>query len=60
MALPRRDGPRNSELELGPLTVSTDFQLSVLELVAELLRTSFSFLVMVDQQLQLGDCHGMG
>ena len=60
MALPRRDGARNSELELGPLTVSVDFQLSVLELVAELLRTSFSFLVMVDQQSQLGDGHGMG
>lgn len=61
MALPRRDGPRKSEeleLELGPLIVSVDFQLSVLELVAELLRASFSFLVMVDQQSQLGDGHG--
>jgi hypothetical protein len=30
--------------------VSVDFQLSVLELVAELLRTAPSFLVIIDQQ----------
>ena len=52
---PRREGPRNSEL--GPLIVSVDFQLSVLELVAELLRTAPSFLVMVDQQCWLRGGH---
>lgn len=35
------------------LIVSVDFQLSVLELVAELLREVASFLVMVDQESQL-------
>jgi hypothetical protein len=39
------------------LTVSVDFQLSVLEEVAVLLRTAASFLVIVDQLSQLGDSH---
>ncbi len=43
---PRRAGPRN--IEPGPLMVSVEFQLSVLELVAELLRTAPSFLVIID------------
>lgn len=37
--------------------VSVDFQLSVLELVAELLRTAPSFLVIIDQQFPLRDGH---
>jgi len=52
---PLRDGPRKSEP--GPLIVSVDFQLSVLEVVAVLLRTAASFLVIVDQLSQLGDSH---
>lgn len=55
MGLPRRDGPRKSEP--GPLIVSVDFQLSVLELVAELLRTAPSFLVIIDQQICLRGSH---
>jgi hypothetical protein len=47
----RDDGPRNRELGL---TVSLDFQLSVL---AELLRETASFLVIVDQLSQLRDVH---
>jgi hypothetical protein len=41
MAFPRREGPRKSE---------AGRMVSVLELVAVLLRTAASFLVMVDQQ----------
>jgi len=52
---PRRDGLRKREP--GPLTVSVDFQLSVLELVAVLLRTAASFLVIMDHQSSLGDGH---
>jgi hypothetical protein len=37
--------------------VSVDFQLSVLELVAELLRTAPSFLVIIDQQSALRGGH---
>ena len=37
--------------------VSVDFQLSVLELVAELLRTAPSFLVIIDQQFPLRGGH---
>jgi hypothetical protein len=37
--------------------VSVDFQLSVLELVAELLRTAPSFLVIIDQQFWLRGGH---
>ena len=55
MGAPRRDGPRKREP--GPLMVSVDFQLSVLELVAELLRTAPSFLVIIDQQFLLRDGH---
>ena len=51
---PRRDGPRKSE---PGLMVSVDFQLSVLELVAELLRTAPSFLVIIDQQFWLRGGH---
>lgn len=54
---PRRDGLRKSEA--GPLMVSVDFQLSVLELVAELLRAAASFLVIIDQIAQLGVGHRM-
>lgn len=55
---PRRDGLRKSEV--GPLMVSVDFQLSVLELVAELLRAAAaSFLVIIDQIAQLGVGHRM-
>lgn len=53
---PRRDGLRKSEA--GPLMVSVDFQLSVLELVAELLRAA-SFLVIIDQIAHLGVGHRM-
>jgi hypothetical protein len=46
MGAPLREGPRN--IDKG-LTVSVDFQLSVLELVAdELWREVASFLVMID------------
>jgi hypothetical protein len=55
IGVPRRDGPRKSEP--GPLMVSVDFQLSVLELVAELLRTAPSFLVIIDQRLSLRGSH---
>lgn len=48
---PRRDGLRNSEV--GPFTVSVDFQLSVLALVAELLRAAASFLVIIDHSRRL-------
>jgi hypothetical protein len=51
---PRRDGPRKSD---PGLIVSVDFQLSVLELVAELLRTAPSFLVIIDQQFWLRGGH---
>jgi hypothetical protein len=40
--------------------VSVDFQLSVLEVVAVLLRAAASFLVIVDQLSQLGDSHMYG
>ena len=46
IGVPRRDGPRKSDEPCG-LMVSVDFQLSVLELVAELLRAA-SLLVIVD------------
>lgn len=48
---PRRDGWR--KIEVVAFTVSVDFQLSVLELVAELLRAAASFLVIIDQYLSL-------
>lgn len=58
IGVPRRDGPRKSEL--GPLIVSVEIQLSVLELVAELLRDAASFLVIVDQHSELGVGHKYG
>ena len=60
IGVPLRDEPRNT---VWPgLIVSVDFQLSVLELVAELLRKASFFLVIVDQQSQLSIVHmrGMG
>ena len=51
IGVPLRDGPRKRE---PGLTVSLDFQLSVL---AELLRETASFLVIVDQLAQLRDVH---
>ena len=51
IGVPLRDGPRKRELGLA---VSLDFQLSVL---AELLRETASFLVIVDQLAQLRDVH---
>ncbi len=46
IAFPLLEGPRKSD-EPGALMVSVDFQLSVLELVAVLLRMEVSFLVMM-------------
>ena len=54
MGAPLRDGPRKSELGL---MVSVESPLSVLELVAELLREAASFLVIVDQHSKLGVGH---
>jgi hypothetical protein len=51
IGVPLRDGPRKRE---PGLMVSLDFQLSVL---AELLRETASFLVIVDQLSQLRDVH---
>jgi hypothetical protein len=51
IGVPLRDGPRKSE---PGLMVSLDFQLSVL---AVLLRETASFLVMVDQDSELGVGH---